>query len=64
MAFVTDKDEARKILQRLGLPATGPPLAPARPPKWQAELDLQPPEEFGSDPTYPDDGAQPAFDEV
>ena len=58
MAFVSDADAARSFLHRLGLPATGPPLAPARPPQWQADFEL--PEETGIDPTYPDDAAQPA----
>ena len=58
MAFVSDDDEARRLLHRLGLPATGPPLAPARPPQWQAELDLELPEDLGIDPTYPDDASR------
>jgi hypothetical protein len=31
IAFIEDHTVARKILEHLGLPATGPPIAPARP---------------------------------
>jgi len=30
LAFITEKKVVREILERLGLPTTGPPIAPAR----------------------------------
>jgi hypothetical protein len=30
LAFLTDEKVVKKILEHLGLPTTGPPLAPAR----------------------------------
>ena len=45
MAFVTDRDTARAILEHLGLPTTGPPQAPARgPPQLAQEWDQSGPE--------------------
>jgi hypothetical protein len=37
LAFLTERAVVKKILEHLGLPATGPPKAPAR---WAAQLEL------------------------
>ena len=37
LAFLTERAAVKKILEHLGLPATGPPEAPAR---WAAQLEL------------------------
>jgi hypothetical protein len=36
LAFLTERAAVKKILEHLGLPATGPPKAPAR---WAAQLE-------------------------
>jgi hypothetical protein len=44
IAFITDRKVVKAILDRLGLPATGPPVAPARskvlpdPNPWQDDV--------------------------
>ena len=44
LAFVTEKKVVKEILEHLGLPTTGPPVAPARiaaaceDPPWQDDL--------------------------
>ena len=38
MAFVTDPDSSRAILEHLGLPTTGPPQAPARAARVRARV--------------------------
>ena len=44
LAFVTEPRAVREILDHLGLPSTGPPVAPARsrahvdPSPWQGDL--------------------------
>jgi hypothetical protein len=37
LAFLTERAVVKKILEHLGLPATGPPKVPAR---WAAQLEL------------------------
>jgi hypothetical protein len=44
LAFVTEKSVVKEILEHLGLPTTGPPIAPARSapsdqdPPWQDDV--------------------------
>ena len=44
LAFITEKKVVTEILEHLGLPATGPPIAPARMPdagediRWQDDV--------------------------
>ena len=46
LAFVTERNVVREVLDHLGLPSTGPPVAPARsrrqpePGAWQGDLAL------------------------
>jgi hypothetical protein len=52
-AFMPDPREASEILERLGIDATAPPVAPARAPPHQEEFALAP-VEYGIDPPSPD----------
>jgi hypothetical protein len=45
LAFLTERAVVKKILEHLGLPATGPPKAPARR-AAQLELDERPADEL------------------
>jgi len=53
-AFMPGGELAREILERLGIDATGPPLAPARAPPHQQEAFELPPGDPGVDAQYPD----------
>ena len=53
-AFIPDSREVREILKRLGIDATGPPIAPARPPPRQEEAFEMGPDDPGIDAQYPD----------
>jgi len=52
-AFIPSGRLARQILERLGVDATGPPIAKARARPRQAHFDLHP-DDSGVDPQYPD----------
>jgi hypothetical protein len=52
-AFMPDARQASEILERLGIDATAPPLAPARSPPHQEEFELAPPGDW-VDPPSPD----------
>ncbi len=52
-AFIPSGPMAREILERLGVDATGPPIAKARARPHQEHFDLHP-EDTGVDPQYPD----------
>ena len=54
LAFVTEGEKARAILEKLGIDGTGPPLAPARPPPHQADWCDPASREAGLDPSWPD----------
>ena len=52
LAFLTERAAVKKILEHLGLPATGPPKAPARGDP-QLKLDLRPADELRDElPNY------------
>jgi len=52
LAFLTERAVVKKILEHLGLPATGPPKAPARG-AAQLELDERPADELRDElPNY------------
>ena len=52
LAFLTERAAVKKILEHLGLPATGPPKAPARG-AAQLELDERPADELWDElPNY------------
>ena len=52
LAFLTERAVVKKILEHLGLPATGPPKAPARG-ATQLELDQRPADELQDElPNY------------
>jgi hypothetical protein len=52
LAFLTERAAVKKILEHLGLPATGPPKAPARG-AAQLELDERPADELRDElPNY------------
>jgi hypothetical protein len=52
-AFIPGGKLARQILEKLGVEATGPPIAKARAWPHQEHFDLLP-EDPGADPQYPD----------
>jgi hypothetical protein len=52
-AFIPGGKLARQILEKLGVEATGPPIAKARARLHQEHFDLHP-EGPGADPQYPD----------
>jgi hypothetical protein len=51
IAFIPGSREAREILERLGIDATGPPMAPARAPPRQEEAFDMGPDDPGVDPS-------------
>jgi len=53
-AFMPGGELARQVLERLGIDATGPPIAPARTPPHQEEAFELPPDDAGVDAQYPD----------
>lgn len=54
VAFVTDREKAGEILEKLGLPAEPPVTARARAPPLHEELFEPAPEVFAPEPIYPD----------
>lgn len=58
VAFIESQTTARRLLEHLGLPSTGPPRAPARVPAWQQDLLELPGDDHCRDVQHPEDGAQ------